>query len=133
MLMSLTPDGVEVVDEVYAGRLGVDGPRLVPIDHGSVRDRRRMAFNGAATVSLALDKGGRLADEAQISAFGLLDPDGPDWDDLLDLAEETVESLPKSRRGEDGQVREAVRVAIRRKIQALTGRRPMVEVHVLRV
>jgi ribonuclease J len=133
MLMSLTPDGVDVVDEVYAGRLGVDGPRLVPMDHGSVRDRRRMAFNGAATVSLALDDRGRLADEAQISAFGLLDPDGPDWDDLLDLAEETVESMPKSRRGEDGQVREAVRVAIRRKIQALTGRRPMVEVHVLRV
>lgn len=133
MLMSMTPDGVEVVDEVYAGRLGVDGPRLVPMDHGSVRDRRRMSFNGAATVSIALDDKGKLADEAQISAFGLLDPDGPDWDDLLDLAEETVEGMAKSRRGEDGQVREAVRVAIRRKIQALTGRRPMVEVHVLRV
>lgn len=133
MVMSMTPDGVEVVDEVYAGRLGVDGPRLVPMDHGSVRDRRRMAFNGAATVSIALDDKGKLADEAQISAFGLLDPDGPDWDDLLDIAEETVEGMPKSRLREDGQVREAVRVAIRRKIQALTGRRPMVEVHVLRV
>lgn len=133
MLMNLTPSGAEVLDEVYAGRLALDGDRLIPLDHGSIRQRRRMAFNGTAVVSIALDEKGELADEAQISVSGLLDPDGPEWDDLLDLAEETVEKLSRRQLREDGVVIEAVRVAIRRKLQQLTRRRPQVEVHLLRV
>ncbi|MEQ8441832.1 MAG: ribonuclease J [Alphaproteobacteria bacterium] len=133
MLMSLNDDGVHVIDDVYAGRLALDGERLIPMDHGSIRQRRRMAYNGSAVVSIALDGKGRLADEAQISVSGLLDSDGPEWEELLDLAEETVEKLSPRQREQDGEVCESVRVAIRRKLQRLTGRRPQVDVHLLRV
>lgn len=133
MVMRLTPEGVDVIDEVYCGRLAADGDRLLPMDHGSIRQRKRLAYNGSAVVSLALNKKGDLADEAQISVIGLLDPDGPEWDDLLDVAEDTLERLPKSQAKEDGAVREAVRVAVRRKLQQITQRRPQVEVHVMRV
>ncbi|HAJ22176.1 MAG TPA: MBL fold hydrolase, partial [Rhodospirillaceae bacterium] len=84
-------------------------------------------------VSIALDKSGRLADEAQLTLAGLLDSDGPEWDDLLDLAEETVENLSKAQLKDDDQVVEAVRIAIRRKLQVMTRRRPQVDVHLLRV
>ena len=133
MLMSLTNNGAEVIDQVYSGRLAVDGDRLIPMDHGSIRQRKRLAQNGAAVVSIALDKSGRLADEAQLTLAGLLDSDGPEWDDLLDLAEETVENLSKAQLKDDGQVVEAVRIALRRKLQAMTRRRPQVDVHLLRV
>ncbi|MDF1748515.1 MAG: ribonuclease J [Alphaproteobacteria bacterium] len=133
MLMSLTNNGAEVLDQVYSGRLAVDGDRLIPMDHGSIRQRKRLAQNGAAVVSIALDKAGRLADEAQLTLAGLLDSDGPEWDDLLDLAEETVENLSKAQLKDDGLVVEAVRVALRRKLQMMTKRRPQVDVHLLRV
>lgn len=138
MLMSLTEDGVDVIDEVYAGRLALDSARsedirLIPMDHGSIRQRRRMAYNGSAVVSIALDGKGRLADEAQISVSGLLDSDGPEWEELLDIAEDTVEKLSPRQRAQDGEVCESVRLAIRRKLQRLTGRRPQVDVHLLRV
>lgn len=133
MLMSLTNNGAEVIDQVYSGRLAVDGDRLIPMDHGSIRQRKRLAQNGAAVVSIALDKSGRLADEAQLTLAGLLDSDGPEWDDLLDLAEETVENLSKAQLKDDDQVVEAVRIAIRRKLQVMTRRRPQVDVHLLRV
>ncbi|HAJ22177.1 MAG TPA: MBL fold hydrolase, partial [Rhodospirillaceae bacterium] len=48
MLMSLTNNGAEVIDQVYSGRLAVDGDRLIPMDHGSIRQRKRLAQNGAA-------------------------------------------------------------------------------------
>lgn len=133
MVMNLTESGIEVVDEVYCGRLALDGDRLLPQDHASIRQRKRLSYNGSAVVSLALDKQGALADEAQISVIGLLDPEGPDWDDLLDVAEDAVERLSRAQAREDGSVREAVRVAVRRKLQQVTHRRPQVEVHILRV
>jgi ribonuclease J len=133
MLMSLTNDGAEVVDEVYAGRLALDGDKVIPIDHGSIRQRKRMAYNGLAVCSLALDDKGRLADEAQISIHGLMDSDSPDIDDLLDLAEETVEKMGRKQREDENAVREAVRVALRRRLQRMTGRRPHVDIHILRV
>ena len=133
MLMSLTPNGVEVVDEVYAGRLALDGDRLIPMDHGSIRQRKRMAYNGSAVVSLALTSKGALADEAQITVSGLLDPDAPELDELLDLAEDTVEGLSRKQLLDDGTVCEAVRVAIRRRLQQISRRRPQVDVHLLRV
>lgn len=133
MLMSVTPNGVDVLDEVYSGKLALDGDRLIPLDHGSIRQRRRMSYNGTAVVSIALDKSGKLADEAQISISGLLDSDGPEWDELLDIAEDSVESLGRKQRMDDGTVIEAVRVAVRRRLQQMTRRRPQVDVHLLRV
>lgn len=133
LLMRLTPDGVEEVDDVYAGRLALDGDRLIPYQHSSIRNRRQLAWNGAAVVTVALDGRGRLADEAQITVRGILDPDAPELDDLLDVAEAAVERLSKGQLKDDGQVREAVRVAVRRKLQGLTGKRPPVDVHLIRV
>ncbi len=133
MLLNLTPNGAEILDEVYSGRLAVDGDRLIPMDHGSIRQRKRLALNGAAVVSIALDKAGRLVDEAQLTLSGLLDSDGPEWEELLDLAEDTVEGLSKAQLKDDAHVCEAVRIALRRKLQQLTRRRPQVDVHLIRV
>ena len=133
MVIRLTTDGAEDIDSVFASRLALDGDRIVPLDRGALRQRRKMAYNGAATVTVALDQKGRLVDDAQISVLGLLDPDGPEWDELLDTAEEAVERLSKSRLKDDDHVAEAVRLAVRRRLTALTGKRPPVDVHVMRV
>lgn len=133
LLMRLTMDGVEEVDEVFAGRLALDGDRLIPYGHGSIKSRKQLAWNGAAVVSIVLDRKGRLADEAQITLRGLLSPDGPEMDDLLDVAEEAVERLSDKQLKDEAQVSEAVRRAVRRRLQAMTGKRPPVDVHVLRV
>ncbi len=133
LLMRLTPDGVEEVDEVFSGRLALDGERLIPHGHGSIKSRRQLAWNGSAVVSVALTRKGELADDAQITLRGILSPDAPELDDLLDAAEVAVERLSRGQLQEDGQVGEAVRRAVRRKLQALTGKKPPVDVHVLRV
>ncbi len=91
-----------------------------------------MAWNGTAVVTVALDSKGQLVDDAQITVAGLMDGEGPDHDDLLDTAEEAVERLPRGRAEDDGQVREAVRRAVRKRIKALTGKYPTVDVHVMR-
>lgn len=133
MLINITPNGADVLDEVYAGRLALDGQKLIPLDHDSIRQRQRMAYNGSVVVCLALDGKGGLADEARISIQGLLGPDDPEWDALLSLAEDTLAGLDKRQRQNDGAVCEAVRGAIHRRLRQMTKRRPHIDVHVLRV
>jgi ribonuclease J len=132
-MIRLTQDGPEIVDEVFAGRLMLDGDRLLPFGHASLKQRRKMSWSGSAVVTVALDRKGRLVDDAQITVSGLLDGEGPDIDDLLDTAEETVERMGKGALQEDGQVREAVRRAVRKRIKAISGKYPPVDVHVIRV
>ncbi len=129
-VMRLTEDGVAVVDEVYAGRLALDGDRLVPMDSQGIRERRRVAWNGCAVVSLALDGRGRSVAAPQVSVFGLFDEDDQDLDRVIEAAERACGRA----NGNDGRdMREAVRIAVRKELQALTGKRPPVTVHALEI
>jgi ribonuclease J len=132
-MVKLTEAGPEVVDEVFSGRLMLDGDRLLPMGHASLKERRKLAYGGTAVVTVALDDKGRLVDDAQITVSGLLNGEGEDMDDLLDTAEEAVERMGKGALRDDGQVREAVRRAVRKRIKAMIGKYPPVDVHVIRV
>lgn len=133
-VLSLTAKGVSVADEVYTGRLAYDGNRLTAIDGAAIRERKRMIWNGCAVVSVVMD-GSNLASDAEVSAFGLFEED--EEGEMLDLAAEAaeiaVERLNAKRRLDDDGVSETVRVAVRRCLQGLTGKRPPVTVHLHRV
>ena len=53
--------------------------------------------------------------------------------EVEDAVVAAVEDLPKSRRKDDAQVKEAARLAVRRSIRALCGKRPQIDVHLVRV
>jgi ribonuclease J len=134
-VVRLDGDAPELVGEVPTGRLALDGDRLLPMDSEVVRDRKRIGFNGAVVVSLALDAKGRLMGEPRISARGLLDPeeDAEDLDDLRDLVCDAVNAMRPQDRRDDYPVEETVRLAVRRAFRQSQGRRPVTDIHVLRV
>lgn len=132
--VSLTRDGARRVDQVYAGRLALDGDRLIPMGSESIRERKRVAWNGCAVVSLALDDKNVIRSGPEISVFGLLEQDDPDMEELIDAVERSVEqSGRKGRRDGENGVKEQIRVAVRRVLQDITGKRPPVTVHLLRI
>ena len=61
MLIGLAPQGAEIVDHVPAGRLVLDGTRLIAADSPVLRERQRLLYNGLAMVSLVVDREGTLA------------------------------------------------------------------------
>lgn len=133
MLLSISDDGVEIVDEVYSGRLALDGTRLRPLESLAIRDRKKMAYNGFIVVTIVLDRKGELADDPQLAIQGLITPDDPEWEALVDAAEDGVLNLSRKQCDDDATVKESVRLTVRKAATALTGKRPSVQVHLVRI
>lgn len=134
-MLRLAPGPVEVVDYVPIGRLAVDGTRLVKMDSVIMRDRHRMVFNGSAVVTIVFDKVGGLLGDPQISAHGLLDAEqeADAHEAAVEAVRDAVEELPRSGRQNDEVVREAARLALRRHMKQNHGKKPLTDVHLVRV
>ena len=132
-ILNLAPGQAEVVDSAPVGRLVVDGGRLVPLTGGVMAARRRMLFNGVVVASLAVDETGRLRGRPRISAPGLLDPDDPETDRIGGEFAEALAGLPANLRRDDASLTDAARAALRRALGRRLQKRPLVDVHLLRV
>ncbi|MHB1217623.1 MAG: ribonuclease J [Alphaproteobacteria bacterium] len=134
-LIRLAPGPAEIVEEVPAGRLALDGALLVPLDAEILRKRTQMIWNGSAVATVVLDRHGRLAAEPQLTLQGLFDGAGIEEaiTDATDAVRDAIEAMPSRQRADDDAVREAARVAVRRAIQASHGKRPPTEVHLVRL
>ncbi|MBN9511102.1 MAG: ribonuclease J, partial [Alphaproteobacteria bacterium] len=132
-MLSLAPGAAEVVDSAPVGRLVLDGSRVVPLQGAVMGARRRMLFNGIALASLAVDEAGRLRGRPRISAPGLYEPDDPETDRIAGELAEALGALPAALRREDAALVDAAKAALRRALGRRLQKRPLVDVHLLRV
>ncbi len=134
-MIRLAPGRAGIADRVPAGRLAIDGSRIIRLDGGAVRSRRRVIHNGAAVVTVALNGDGGLAGAPQVSLIGLDDADEvtETQEAVAGEVSEAVQTLTRAQRRDDGIVRETARVAVRRALREWHGKRPLTEVHLIRV
>jgi ribonuclease J len=132
-ILTLSPGRPAITDSAPVGRLVLDGTRLVPLKGEVMSARRRMLFNGIVVASLAVDQAGALRGQPKLSAPGLLDPDDPDTERVTDDFAETLRDLPASLRRDDAGLEDAARAALRRALGRKLGKRPLVDVHLIRV
>jgi ribonuclease J len=132
-ILSLSHDRAAVTDSAPVDKLVVDGNRLTPIGGGVMTARRRMLFNGVVLASLAVDANGRLRSEPRISAPGLFDTDDAELDRIATEFSDALEDLPQSLRRDDAALSDAARAALRRALGRRLQKRPLVDVHLLRV
>ena len=131
-VVRFAPGPAGIIGHVPTGRLAVDGNALLDIAGETMRNRQRMIFNGAALATVVLDASGQLAAPPCVTVQGLAgEEDGAH--ELSDAVAAAVAKLPPRERRDDGAVHEAARVAVRRFIRARHGKRPVTEVHVVRI
>lgn len=134
-IIRLAPGPVAVIDSAPAGKLAVDGDRLLPIGGEVLAARRRMLEHGLVLASFALDEAGRLVGRPRVSGPGVFDAavNGAAEAIAEDLAT-AVAGLPITVRRDDEAVAEAARGALRGLLRrALWQKRPGIEVHVMRI
>jgi ribonuclease J len=134
-VVRLAASGASVVDEVPVGRLASDGKGLLPVDGTALKDRRRVTFNGSAVATLVLDRRGEPLAPPTISTIGVVEPAAAEAaaPALRSAVERALDELPASLRRDDEAVRDAARRALRRILNERFGKRPLVEIHLVRI
>jgi len=133
-VVRLAGEHFETVGKVRTGRVGLDGTSRIDLGSDAIRERRQIREEGVAMVTVVLDDAGELAADSMVTLVGL---DAGEADVTLELAEEAideaVEDLSRKARRDDGPVEDAARSALRRVLRKETGKRPRINVHVVRV
>ncbi|MCF8504536.1 MAG: ribonuclease J [Caulobacter sp.] len=136
-MVRLAPGRAEIIDEVPAGRLYIDGGMVTPENGDALKERRHAAFNGVLMVTIALDGKGRIVSGPQIRAIGLAgDADFPldeALDDLCRDAEQAVKKVPAEERAFDEIVESALSRVVKKGAFRIWERKPVVETTVLRI
>lgn len=136
-MIRLAPGAPTIIDNVPNGRLYLDGNRLVPAQSEGIKERRALSQWGYISVAVAIDEDGDLVDGPLIAARGFSEHDGSRAEEsLIDIdeaAEEAVSGLKRRKRLDDDEVERALIRAVRKSSERVFGRRPIIDVSVLRV
>ena len=130
-LIRLAPDGPAKVSEEKVGRLVLDGDVILPADGTTMNERRRIGYNGTISVALALGDDDRLRGRVALALEGV--PVEEDRDAFLDEACAAAADAAERAGGDESKLREEVRLAVRRCAIDWTGKKPVVDVLVVRV
>jgi ribonuclease J len=129
-IVRLAPKGPKKIGDARVGRLVLDGDVILSADGSTINERRKMGINGLITVALAVGRNGQLVGDPLIRPFGV--PVEEDRDDFLADASD-VAARAYSPGATEEKMRDTVRLAVRRCATLWTGKKPMVDVTVLRV
>jgi ribonuclease J len=130
-VVKLAPGPAAVIGEVPVGRLAADGKSLLDPASETLKNRQRMTFNGMALATVVLDAEGRLMAPPRVTVQGVGESDAQA--ELSRKVAEAVNALAPRERRDDKAVHEAARIAVRRVVRARYGKRPVTEVHVVRL
>ena len=129
-MLRLAPDGPALVGHEKVGRLILDGDVILPADGSTMNERRRVSQNGIVTVAVALDKRAGIIGQPAVTLQGL--PVEEDRDDFIaEVRDATAEAIRGGPR-EEAKLREAIRTAVRRRAGDWTGKKPVVDVSIIR-
>ena len=132
-LVRLAPGPAEIIDHVFSGRLARDGDGLIPLDGESLRERRKLLWNGAAAATLVVDRKGKPLAPPKVSLRGIEDKDGELEEAIVEALDGMLAGLRASERSDDGRIEEAARQAVRRVVRAHLGKKPLTDVHIVRI
>jgi ribonuclease J len=130
-LIRLAPGGPQKLGEEKVGRLVLDGDVILAADGSTMNERRRLSWQGIVSVALALDGDDRLKGGVELGLQGI--PVEEDRDAFLEEACSAAAEAARRAAGNEGKLREEVRLAVRRCATEWTGKKPHVDVLVVRI
>jgi ribonuclease J len=131
-LIRLAPGKPKKLTEIAAGRLVLDGDVILPADGTTIAERRRLSLYGQISVAVAIDSAGKLKGAPQVRVQGV--PVEEDRDRFIEQASKAAAEAVREERGKsEERLREALRLGVRRCATRFTGKKPVVDVLIVRV
>lgn len=135
-MVRLSGEGAEIVARAASGRLALDGKRLINVAANTIKSRNRLVNAGAVLATVVIGPRGDILAAPQVTVMGLMDGGEADQMlllDLSDIARETIGNMPKAQRHDDSLVKEAVRLSLRKAMSVRFGKKPITEIHLVRL
>jgi len=132
-LVRLAPGPATVIDHVHAGRLARDGDILIELDGEALRERRKLMWNGSAAATLVIDAQGRAKADPVVSLRGIDDGEGELADAIVAGLKEMLADLSAGERRDNGRIEDAAQQTVRRIVRSHLGKKPLTDVHIVRI
>ena len=130
-IIRLAPGEPRRIGTAEVGRLVLDGDVILPADGATINERRKLGINGQVSVAVAVGKGGRLAGVPEVRIQGV--PVEEDREPFLaEAADAAAQAVAKGAKDPE-RLREDIRLAVRRAATRWTGKKPIIDVLVVRV
>ena len=129
-VVRLAPGAPEKIGKERVGRLILDGDVILTADGTTMNQRRKIAANGVISVAVAIGREGRLIGSAQIALEGI--PVEEDREAFIGEACDVAAEAARGGPADEGKLREAIRLAVRRCATDWTGKKPIVDVLLIR-
>ncbi len=130
-VVRLAPGEPAIIGHERTGRLVLDGDVILPADGATITERRRIGNHGVIAVAVVLDAQGKLAVDPELRLQGV--PVEEDRNDFLRDAEDAIERVIEKGAANDEALREALRLGVRRTATEWTGKKPIVEIMLMRL
>ena len=129
-LLRLAPGAPEIIGKQDTGRLVLDGDVILPADGATINERRKLGLHGQISVAVAIDRKGKMIGKPTLRTQGV--PVEEDKAAFLAEAADDAAAVIAKGSSEDEAVRERIRLAVRRTATRWTGKKPIVDVLLIR-
>ncbi len=130
-VIRLAPNGPSFVGHEKVGRLILDGDVILPADGATMNERRRISLHGLVAVTVAIDAKGKVRGEPGVAIQGI--PVEEDREDFIAEVRVAAAGAVSDTQRDEVRLRESIRLAVRRRATQWTGKKPIVEVSIIRV
>jgi ribonuclease J len=126
LMLRLAPGKAQIIDEVPAGRVYLDGRILIDESANLAQKRRALAFAGFIAITLVLDSKGRVASEPAIIIDGIPEP----VHEAIRQGAQTAVAGYRPKNDSEASLKESVRRAARRAANDAWGKKPVTRVEI---
>lgn len=123
----------EIIGDVPAGILAVDGNQIVPLNADVLKKRRKMMDEGTAVLTLVVDRNAQVVGMPQLSTFGLMPDDEAIKGELGQAIASALGEIVPERVGEDNLIKDKMRHVVRSFLKDRFGKKPLLEIHLIRI
>lgn len=134
-VVALDWEDPKVIGTVENGTLVADGNRLLSPQEDIFKKRKKVLMSGSAVVTVVIDKDYKIIGDVLVSSFDLFDKvtDAFDIEKLSSRIKLAVENMEEIRRDNDEAIKEVVKVTLRQYTTKEFGKKPLVDVHLVRI
>ncbi|MFZ9323675.1 MAG: ribonuclease J [Candidatus Fonsibacter ubiquis] len=135
-IIRLSPGEPKVVDKVTWGRVYLDGKVLIDNDSPVLKERRNMAANGYMEITVLISKNGQIKNNPVITIKGvpLIDEDASEIEyDLEDIVMDTCKTFNLNNSKQEKNLIDTLKGNCRKLINDKSGKKPLVNINLVRL